>query len=261
MDKKEKVPLIGLGTWELSGKSCISTVKMALELGYRHIDTALIYENHRDIAKAIHGFNREELFITSKFFLDQKSAEESCDLALEELHLDYLDLFLIHWPDREKPMIKVLKEMEKLKRQGRIHHIGVSNFTIHHLQDAIDNGIQIDYNQVEFHPYLYQKELWQFCQNHQIGLIAYRPLGKGELVQEEIFKKIGDKYQKTPAQIILKWLIQKEVAVVVKGSSKKHLQENFRVFDFFLHPEDMKNINELNRNQRFCETDYSDFNY
>ena len=97
MDKKEKVPLIGLGTWEISGKSCISTVKMALEIGYHHIDTALIYKNHRDIAKAIHGFNREELFITSKFFLDKKNAEESCDLALQELQLDYLDLFLIQF--------------------------------------------------------------------------------------------------------------------------------------------------------------------
>ncbi|MDR2539135.1 MAG: aldo/keto reductase [Chlamydiales bacterium] len=261
MDKKEGVPLIGLGTWELSGKLCISTVKIALELGYHHIDTALIYENHRDIAMAIRGFNRKELFITSKFFLDQKSAEESCDLALQELHLDYLDLFLIHWPDREKPMIKVLREMEKLKKQGKVHCIGVSNFTIHHLQDTIDQGLQIDYNQVEFHPYLYQKKLWQFCQNRQIGLIAYRPLGKGELVQEEIFKQIGDKYGKTSAQIILKWLIQKEIAVVVKASSKQHLQENFHVFDFFLHSEDMQKIDELNRNQRFCETDYSDFNY
>lgn len=261
MNEEEKLPLIGLGTWDLSGKSCISTVKMALELGYRHIDTALIYENHRDIAKAIQGFSRKELFITSKFFLGQKSVEESCNLALKELNLDYLDLFLIHWPNREKQMVKVLKEMEKLKKQGRIHHIGVSNFTIHHLQDVIDSNIQIDYNQVEFHPYLYQKELWHFCQNHQIRLIAYRPLGKGKLVHEEIFKKIGDKYGRTPAQIILKWLVQKEIAVVVKGSSKQHLQENFYLFDFFLHSEDMKKIDELNRNQRFCETDYSDFNY
>ena len=260
MDKKERVPLLGLGTWELSGTPCTSIVRMALELGYRHIDTALIYDNHQDIAKAIAGFNREELFITSKFFLDQ-SAEESCNQILQELGLVYLDLFLIHWPNRKKPMVKVLQEMQKLKSKGRVHYIGVSNFTIHHLQDAIDKGIQIDYNQVEFHPYLYQKELWQFCQNHQIGLIAYRPLGKGELVQEKVFKEIGDKYHKTPAQVILKWLIQKEIAVVVKGSSKQHLEENLHIFDFFLHAEDLKKIDELNRNKRFCDTDYSDFNY
>ncbi|MGL4540320.1 MAG: aldo/keto reductase [Candidatus Rhabdochlamydia sp.] len=119
MNKKEKVPLLGLGTWELSGKSCVSTVKMALELGYRHIDTALIYENHQDVAKAIHGFNREELFITSKFFLDQENATESCDRALQELKLDYLDLFLIHWPDRKQPMVKVLQEMDNLKKKVR----------------------------------------------------------------------------------------------------------------------------------------------
>jgi diketogulonate reductase-like aldo/keto reductase len=151
--------------------------------------------------------------------------------------------------------------MDNLKKKGKVHHIGVSNFTIHHLQDVIDKGVQIDYNQVEFHPYLYQKELWQFCQSHQIALIAYRPLGKGELIQKKILKRIADKYQKTPAQIILKWIIQKEIAVVVKGSSKQHLQENLQIFDFFLHPEDLKTIDELNRNQRFCETDYSDFDY
>lgn len=260
MEKKEKVPLVGLGTWELSGASCVSTVKIALDLGYRHIDTALIYDNHQDIAKAIAGFNREELFITSKFLLDQ-NAKESCDRTLQELSLNYLDLFLIHWPDREKPINQFLREMQKLKSKGDIHHIGVSNFTIHHLQDALDQGIQIDYNQVEFHPYLYQKELWEFCQNHQIGLIAYRPLGKGELIREKTFEEIGNKYQKTPAQIILKWLVQKNISVVVKGSSKKHLEENLHIFDFCLQLEDMTKIDKLHRNKRFCKTDYSDFDY
>jgi diketogulonate reductase-like aldo/keto reductase len=260
MDKSKRIPLVGLGTWELSGSSCVSTVKKALELGYHHIDTALIYNNHQQIAKAITGVDREKLFITSKFFLDQ-SAKESCNQALQELGLDYLDLFLIHWPNREKPMDQILQQMQTLKAEGKVHHIGVSNFTIHHLQDALDRGVKIDYNQVEFHPYLYQKQLHEFCQKHQIGLIAYRPLGKGELTRESVFKEIGSVYQKTSAQVILKWLVQKNISVVVKSSSKEHLEENLHIFDFFLSSEDMKKIDELHRNKRFCITDYSDFEY
>lgn len=256
----DSLPLVGLGTWDLRGKECTEVVKKALDLGYRHIDTAIIYENHQAIGKAISDFPRDELFITSKFLLDL-DLEEACDQALSELKVNYLDLFLIHSPDRNKPMIEILRQMQKLKERGMIRHFGVSNFNIHHLQDILDAGISLSVNQVEFHPYLYQKELWDFCKRHGIQLIAYRSLGKGALIKDPLFSKIGDYYKKTAAQVILRWVIQKGIPVIPKASSLKHLKENISLFDFSLTDNEMEEIDHLNRNQRFCISDWSDFNY
>ncbi|MCI0382206.1 MAG: aldo/keto reductase [Chlamydiae bacterium] len=264
-----EMALLGLGTYELQGKECTELVKKALNLGYTHIDTAHAYENHRDIAKAIAGKDRSSLFITSKFFLDfvddskiDKSIEESCDLALKELKTNYLDLYLIHWPNRNRPLEEILKSMQKLVANGKIRHAGVSNYTIHHLQDALDVGLKIYANQVEFHPYLNQEDLLQFCNENGIKLIAYRPFGKGDLLKEEPkFNAIGKKYNKTGGQIVLRWLVQKGIAVIPKTTSISHLKENMAIFDFELKHEDMKLIDSLNKNKRYCDTEWSEFNY
>lgn len=261
--------MIGLGTYELLGAACSRIVEEALEIGYRHIDTAHVYGNHHAIGKGIKSFPREKLFITSKIALDQiddqdveGSIGKACDLALSELDTPYLDLYLIHWPDRKRPLEQMLEAMNGLISKGKIRHAGVSNYTIHHLQDGLKMGLKIEANQVEFHPYLYQKELLKFCNQNQIRLIAYRPFGKGKLLQENpLFNEIGKKYRKSGAQVILRWLVQKDVPVIPKASSKKHMAENFAIFDFALTEKEMQSIDELNKNHRYCDPDWEEFNY
>ncbi|NGX40170.1 MAG: putative oxidoreductase [Chlamydiae bacterium] len=273
-----KIPLIGLGTWGLWGAECERIVRLALEIGYCHIDTAFAYENHKQIAKAIRGFPREELFLTTKFALGQvtktmtlsqvddkrilKSLEKTCDKALKELGTDYLDALLIHWPNRERPIVEILAAMHRLADKGKIRYPGVSNYTIHHLQDAYDAGLSVPFNQVEFHPHLYQKELLDFCQSHGTQLIAYRPFGKGKLLGEEpLFAELGQKYGKSPAQIILRWIIQKKVPVIPKASSEDHLRENFTIEDFSLSEEEEKSIDLLDQQKRYTNPTWGDFKY
>jgi diketogulonate reductase-like aldo/keto reductase len=263
-----EIPLLGLGTWELSSKKCTDVVSQALEIGYRHIDTALVYGNHEAIAKSIHGHKREELFITSKFPLDrvdlhaiESSVEKLCDTALRELNTEYLDLFLIHWPDYRLPMGKIFKAIESLVAKDKIKSAGVSNFTIHHLEDLEKEGCRPVVNQVEFHPYLYQKELWQYALGQHITLISFRPLGKGKLLEDPVFDEIGQRYGKNGAQVILRWMVQKNIPVIPKASSEKHLRLNFDIFDFVLSNLDMRLLDDLNLNKRFCRPDESELLY
>ena len=273
-----EIPEIGLGTWELRGKKCIEVVKMALDLGYRHIDTAFAYENHKEIAKALKVYARDELFLTTKVDLGQLSAdvylsqandqnidesvESICDLALTELGVEYLDLLLIHWPDRNRPLEEILAALHKMVTKEKIRFVGVSNYTKHHLQDAYDANVAVAFNQVEFHPYLYQKQLLDFCKQHNTHLIAYRPLGKGKLLKEEsLFSEIGKAHQKSAAQVVLRWIIQKRVPVIVKSVSSDHLKENLEIFDFTLSPEEEKKIDKLSCEKRFCGVTWNEFDY
>ena len=273
-----EIPLIGLGTWKLEGKQCIKVVRQALDIGYRHIDTAFAYENHKEIALALRNFDREKLFITTKLGMGQvtkklylsqvndvdviRSVEETCELALKELEVDYLDLFLIHWPDRSRPLGATLEAMRRLVETGKVRSVGVSNYTQHHLQDAYGAGLNVPFNQVEFHPYLYQKELKEFCEKHGTRLIAYRPFGKGQLLKDEpFFDIIGKKHGKTGAQVILRWIIQKNIPVIAKASSEKHLKENFNIFDFELNSLEEQNIDRLNKNFRYCAGSWNEFDY
>ncbi|MCF7852664.1 MAG: aldo/keto reductase [Simkaniaceae bacterium] len=227
-----------------------------------------MYHNQSAIGKALKGYPRSELFLTSKismrgrdtFHVDDLSTE--IEQILNELQTHYLDLLLLHEPHRELPMRDILLKLIEAKERGWVRVIGVSNCTIHHLNDALQWGIDaIEVNQVEFHPYLNQKELHRFCKANGIHLTAYRPLGKGEMVHESIFKKIGEKYNKSGAQVILRWLIQKNISAIPKAVSEAHLRENWNVFDFTLQPADMVLLEGLNRNQRYCTSEYFDFDY
>jgi diketogulonate reductase-like aldo/keto reductase len=263
-----QIPLIGLGTWELTGKECTNTIKQALDLGYRHIDTAHVYENHQAVQKGIHGWKREELFITTKLSLDQvnfdkieQSVEAACNLALKELDIDYIDLYLLHWPDHKKPLSKVFKAMELLAASKKVLHVGVSNFTIHHLEDLRKDLCHPAANQVEFHPHLFQKELLDYCNQHKIKLIAYRPLGKGKLLQDPLIHKLAKSHAKTPGQIALRWLTQKNIPAIPKASSLEHLRENLHIFDFSLTPQEMHELDMLHRNLRYCSPEDEEFRY
>lgn len=232
---------------------------MAIEVGYRHIDTAFLYDNHKAVGRAIKHFDREELFVTSKILLGNAygishvdfdnivpSVNASVDLALSELQTDYLDLMMIHWPNSKVPMDQVLLALEQ---NPKVLSIGTSNFTEKHLQKLYDTGLKIPYNQVEFHPYLNQKELLDFCRDHGTELIAFRPFGKGKLLAET----------KLAPRVILRWLFQKGIAVIVKASSREHLKENLEIFDFSLSDQEMEELDALNRNQRFCNQPWAEF--
>lgn len=257
----KKIPPIGFGTWMLKGEECTSLVQKALDLGYRHIDTAFNYENQAAVGKAIQNYSRDQFFITSKVMLNQGDVEDLCDICLKELRVDFLDQYLIHWPDRSQPMDLIIEKMERLKKQGKIKGYGVSNFTIAHLQDMLFLGAHMCCNQVEFHPYLYQKELLQFCEKHSIELLAYRPLGKGALLQDPLVCQLAQSYFKEASQILLRWLFQKQIPFIVKASSEKHLQDNLSIFDFSLKESDMLALDALHRNKRFCNQSWSDFDY
>jgi diketogulonate reductase-like aldo/keto reductase len=268
IDTLSDLPLIGLGTWELQGEECVSIIKAALDLGYRHIDTASMYENHRQIGQAIKDFPRQSLFLTSKILLEDlnftslpQSIENLCDQYLQDLGTDYIDLMLIHMPDHELAMEKVIFVMESLRDKGKIHHIGVSNFTIHHMQYLLKHEAYFSCNQVEFHPYFFQNELLNFCRSVHVRLIAYRPLGKGMILKDPVICYIAKKIKKTPAQVILRWLIDHEIPTIVKTSAISHLKENLSVFDFSLSYEDRSLIDALSRNIRYCMPDFSEFSF
>lgn len=262
-----EMPLLGLGTWRLKGKDCTDSVSAALKTGYRHIDTADAYENHEDIKKALEtsSIERDQLFITSKVWRDRLHYDEiktDTKRFLNELGIDYLDLLLIHWPNKNIPLKESLKALKEVKEAGLVKDVGVSNFTINHLKDALDYYPElVALNQVEFHPSLYQKELLDFCRKNNIALTAYSPLGRGADFNNDVIKELSKKYDKTPAQLILKWLIDKDIAAIPKASSKSHIEENFNIFDWDFPQEAREKIDQLNKNNRIINPGIGEFDY
>ena len=261
------MPQLGLGTWQLNSSECIHSVKRALELGYTHIDTAEMYMNEEEIGVAIKNSAREKLFITSKVWqkgLTYERVLKACEISLTKLGTEYLDLYLIHWPDKYMDLRDVLKAFKKLYDGKKIRAFGVSNFTINHLKDTLkvanELNLPISVNQVEFHPYLYQKELLNFCKEHNIILTAYSPLIKGKIVSDETINKIANKHEKTPGQVTLQWMIQKSIVVIPKASSENHLKENINL-NFSLDEEDIMKIDNINKKERLINPGFGEFDY
>lgn len=258
-----KIPILGLGTWQLTGKSCEQSVKDAISLGYNHIDTAEFYGNHKEIGRAIKNADRKKLFITSKVWYDNLKYDyvlKSCDKTLKDLGTNYLDLYLIHWPNNKIDMKETFDALKKLYDDKKIKSVGVSNFTIKHLEYALSvSKVPIVVNQVEFHPYLYQKELLDFCNSNKIILTAYSPLARGKVFNEKKMTEISKKYKKTPGQITLRWMIDKNIVVIPKASSLNHLKSNMDVFDFKLSETDNIMIEALNKNERMINPGFAEF--
>ncbi|MBS4177741.1 aldo/keto reductase [Lederbergia citrea] len=250
------MPWLGLGVFQVEdGKEVITSVHHALEAGYRSIDTAAGYQNETGVGTAIKqsGIAREELFITTKL-ANSDQGYESTLRAFEEsrrkLDLEYIDLYLIHWPGKDK-FQETWKAFEKLKRDGFIRSIGVSNFKIHHLETLKQNSDTIPaVNQVEFHPLLNQQKLLQYCKSEGIQLEAWSPIMKGNLDLPTL-TELAAKYGKKPAQIVLRWDLQHGVVTIPKSVHKERIQENADIFDFTLSEEDMKAIDQLNQDYRF----------
>lgn len=253
-----EIPQLGYGVWKIPDEEAEKVVGEAIDKGYRLIDTAKIYGNERGVGKAIAKSDvpREELFVTTKVWnADQgyESTLKAFDESIEKLGLNYVDLYLVHWPTPKfDTYVETYQALEKLYKDGRVKAIGVCNFNIDHLERILDEcEVKPTVNQVEYHPYLQQKELKAFCEKHDIQLEAYSPLMNGTYVLEnEVIKELAEKYDRTPGQIILRWHVQTEVVVIPKTSTPKRMDENLNVFDFELSEEDMKKIAELDRNER-----------
>lgn len=250
------MPKLGLGVYKMNeGSETVTAVKHAIEIGYRSIDTAFLYGNEEGVGRGIResGIAREELFITTKVWNANQGYDETLqafDESKKKMGLDYLDLYLIHWPVKDKYK-ETWKAIEKLYNDGQIRAIGVCNFQIHHLSDLMkDCEIVPMVNQVEFHPRLTQKELLSFCKQNWIQLEAWSPLMRGDM-DIPLLRELAEKYKKTPAQIVLRWDLQHEVATIPKTVTPQRMEENALIFDFELSLEDMAHIDGLNENKRF----------
>ncbi len=261
-----EIPILGIGTWQLTGKECEESIEIALGTGYRHIDTADIYGNHKEVGNAIKKSSvpRSELFITSKVWRDNlRKGEviESLKRSLVELSLDYLDLLLVHWPNKTIPIEESMEAMMELKEEKLINSFGVSNFTIKHIKKILESGFEISNNQVEFHPSLYQKELLEFCKDNKIVLTAYSPIARGRDLEISEIKRIAEEIGTGPAEVILSWLTDKDIVVIPKASSQKHIESNLKSLEIKLTPEQIETIDNLNADERLINPPFEEFDY
>ena len=273
-----RMPLLGLGVFKcLPGEETERVVRDGLEVGYRLIDTARFYANERDVGRALRasGLPRDQVFITTKLHhsdLGYDSTLRAFDASLKELGLDYVDLYLVHWPlkswrfytSRSKIVLnrlgwpvrmrlKTWRAMERILADGKCRAIGVSNYTIRHLEELLSIASVIPaVNQVEFTPFCNQRELLQFCNLHGIRIEAYSPLTRGNQLHNPALLRLASKYRRSTAQLLIRWALQQTVIAIPKACSVQHLKENFEVFDFSISAEDMESLNGLNENLHYC---------
>lgn len=248
------VPMIGLGTWNLEGQA-ESAVQVALEAGYRHIDTAKMYNTEKEIGRALRKSTipREEIFITTKLLPSDQGYDRTITAiedSLGRLDQEYVDLYLIHWPhEDERVRSETWKAMEDIYNSGKAKAIGVSNYQLHHLGE-MDSYAEImpAMNQIEVHPFWYRKDLVEFCHSHDIAVTNYSPLMRAHHMKDPTIVSIARAHKKTPAQILLRWGIQLANVVIPKAAKAEHIRENIDVFDFELTKKDMEKLDELNEN-------------
>lgn len=252
-----EVPLLGLGTYQFEGDTATHMVHQALELGYRHIDTAQIYNNEEAVGQGLSksGVSRAEVFLTTKVWIDyfhHNQLVASVDESLSKLGTDYVDLLLLHWPNPDIPVAETLEALMQVQETGRTRLIGVSNFTTTLMQQAADfcGPNKLAVNQVEYHPFLNQDQI--LLQAASLGMVitGYRPIAKGKVLQNETLTQIGQRYDKNGAQVALRWLIQQGVIAIPRTSQASHAQENLDIFDFSLTEQEMADIHALRGNLR-----------
>ena len=259
-----KIPLIGLGTWDLRGRTCARMVEQALRLGYRHVDTAEMYDNEREVGEGLRasGIKRAELFVTTKIWPSHfapRALERAAHDCLARLRLSEVDLLLLHWPNPQIPAAETLGALCKVKRDGLARHVGVSNFTVALIEEALAiAGEPLVCDQVECHPFLDQSKVIAACRQHGMAVIAYSPIARGNAKNDKVLARIGAAHDKTAAQISLRYLVQQDIVVIPRTSKLERLSENAALFDFTLSKQEMAEIAALShRDGRVVDWSYS----
>ena len=245
------IPAIGLGTWELRGRTCARLVEQAIRLGYRHIDTAQVYENEREVGEGLRAsrVRREDMFVTTKIWTTHfapNDLERSTKESLTKLRLFEVDLLLLHWPNPQVPLPETLGALAHVKKLGLAKHIGVSNFTVALVDEAVaacPEPLACDH--VEYHPYLDQTKVMEASARHGMAVVAYSPLARGRIRGDQTLTAIGQAHGKTAAQVCLRWLVQQNVAAIPRTSKIERLSENIEIFDFVLSDDEMRQISAM----------------
>jgi 2,5-diketo-D-gluconate reductase B len=264
--QEEKIPAIGLGTWQLT-ENCAESVENAINMGYIHIDTAQAYGNEAEVGEGIQNAetDRDDIWLTTKVWRDNLNKEDlkkSVEESLEKLKTDYVDLLLIHWPFPEMDLEEVLAEMDEVVEEGKARNIGISNFTAEqtHKAQEISNHDLLT-NQVEYHPFLNQDEVLEECRTQDMMLTAYSPLARGDVIGNETLQEIGENYGKSEVQVALRWLIQQEnICAIPKATSAEHQEANLDIFDFELSESEMEEISDLAKSERKVDPDFGPWN-
>ena len=253
-----EIPQFGFGVYQIEPKDTVEAAKQALSMGYRHIDTAQMYGNEAEVGQAIKesGIDPSEIWVTSKLNNNMHKRDDALrgiDMTLSKLGMDQIDMFIIHWPlpTLDLSYVETWKAMEEMHNDGRVKTIGVSNFQVSHLETLMKESDTVPaVNQIELHPYLTQDELLRFGQTHGIATEAWSPIAQGKVLEEEVLRSLGEKYNKTPAQVTLRWHIQLDNIVFPKSVTPSRIEENIDIFDFDLTSEEMNAISGMNRNER-----------
>jgi len=242
------IPLVGLGTWELRGRACARVVEQALRLGYRHVDTAEMYDNERDVGEGLRasGIKRNDIFLTTKIWPNHfrsRELERAARDCLARLRMTEVDLLLLHWPNPQVPLAETIGALCNVKREGLARHIGVSNFTVALIEEALSVTTEpLVCDQVECHPFLDQTKVIAACRRHGMATVAYSPLARGDIRKNEVLARIGAARKKTAAQICLRFLVQQNVVVIPRTGKVERLSENAAIFDFTLSDAEMADV-------------------
>jgi diketogulonate reductase-like aldo/keto reductase len=246
-----RIPLIGLGTWDLRGRTCARVVEQALRLGYRHVDTAEMYDNEREVGEGLRGsgVKRNDVFVTTKVWPSHfapRELERAAKDSLVRLRLSEVDLLLLHWPNPQIPLSETLGALCKVKRMGLARHIGVSNFTVALIAEAVALSVEpLDCNQIEVHPLLDQSKVVAACRRQGMAVVAYSPVARGGVKNNQVLARIGKPHGKTAAQVSLRFLVQQGIAVIPRTSRVERLSENLAIFDFELSATELAEIGRL----------------
>jgi 2,5-diketo-D-gluconate reductase B len=245
------IPAIGLGVMTLKDETCINAVDTALRIGYRHIDTAQMYGNEREVGEGLRasGVPREQIFVTTKVWHDRQKAgdlERSVDESLARLNLSFVDLLLIHWPNKDVPLEETFGALAKTKRAGKTRHVGVANFTVALIEQAVKVSSEpLVTNQIEVHPFIDRSKVIEASRRHGLSITAYCPIARGAAPGDAVLERIGKTHGKSPAQVSLRYLVQQNIIPIPRTANPKHLQENLDVFDFTLSDAEMKELRAL----------------
>ena len=249
----DELPVVGAGTWDIEGDTVRESVRAALDAGYAHVDTAEGYMNEDEIGDVLADYDRDDVFLTSKVLpknLGYEDVLRSCEASLDRLGTDYLDLYLIHWPNPAISLRETLSAMEKLHDEGKVRNVGVSNFSAYQLSAAHHvSDVPIAVNQIEFHPWFQRPDLVDYCRETDTVIEAAAPLARTEIFEDDTVQELAERYDRSPAQIVLKWAVENDVVALPKSSSPDHVRQNLDLFDWDLDDEDRRRLDEADRDE------------